>query len=317
MRRIVWRRVVWKKNENWDGSSNCPANRAAATIGMTPRALVSEITDRLSSWSDTPALDASVLLADVIQKPRTWVMAHPEVTLTGEQQNQLDDSLARLERGESFPYVLGHWEFFGMDFEISPDVLIPRPETEILVERAIAWLRESPMRRTVADVGAGSGVIAVTIAMNVPDANILATDISGEALEIAKKNAEKFNVDHRINFVHCDLLPPKPASLPMGQHLDLICANLPYIPTETLRGLPIYGREPTLALDGGEDGLDLIRRLLYRGPEWLAPNGMMLLEIEATRGSQALDLANALFSHATIHLHKDLAGQDRLLEILL
>src|SRR5687768_3467087 len=147
---------------------------------MTPRALVSEITDRLTSLSDTPALDASVLLADVIRKPRTWVMAHPEVTLTGEQQNQLDDSLRRLERGESFPYVLGHWEFFGMDFEISPDVLIPRPETEILVERAIAWLRESPVRRTVADVGAGSGVIAVAIAMNVPDANILATDISRE-----------------------------------------------------------------------------------------------------------------------------------------
>lgn len=276
---------------------------------------LSQITDRLTSLSDTPALDASVLLAHVIRKPRTWVMAHPEVTLTGEQQKQLDDSLARLERGESFPYVLGHWEFFGTDFDITPDVLIPRPETETLVERAVAWLSESPVRRTVADVGTGSGVIAVSIAVNAPEATILATDISREALEVAKKNAEKFDVDHRIDFVHCDLLPPKPASFPMEQHLDLICANLPYIPTDTLRNLPVFGREPTLALDGGEDGLDLIRRLLHTGPEWLVPNGMLLLEIEATQGSRALGLAYDLFSQATIQLHKDLAGQDRLLEI--
>ena len=277
--------------------------------------LLSKITDRLTSFSDTPALDASVLLAHIIDKPRTWVMAHPEVALTRRQQKQLDDSLARLELGESFPYVLGHWEFFGMDFDITPDVLIPRPETELLVERAIAWLRESPVRRTVADVGTGSGVIAVSIAVNVPDANILATDISRDTLDVAKKNAKKFGVDRHIEFIQCDLLPAMPDLFSTEQHIDLICANLPYIPTGTLRNLPVYGREPTLALDGGDDGLELIRRLLHIAPEWLAPNGMMLLEIESTRGIQALNLACDLFSQATIHLHKDLAGQDRLLEI--
>lgn len=279
--------------------------------------LLSEITDRLTPLSDTPALDASVLLAHIVNKPRTWVMAHSELTLTTEQQKQLDDSLIRLGRGESFPYVLGHWEFFGMDFDITPDVLIPRPETELLVERAIAWLQESPVRRTVADVGTGSGVIAVSIAVNVPDAVILATDISADALTVAKKNAKKFDVEHRIEFVQCDLLPSKPELFTTEQHLDLICANLPYIPTGTLRDLPVYGREPSLALDGGEDGLDLIRRLLNIGPEWLAPNGMILLEIESTRGIQALNFACDLFSEATIHLHQDLAGQDRLLEIML
>jgi release factor glutamine methyltransferase len=185
----------------------------------------------------------------------------------------------------------------------------------LLVEKAIAWLEESPVRRTVADIGTGSGVIAISVAVNIPDANILATDISREALDVAKKNAEKFDVDHRIEFVQCDLLPPRPALFTTEQHLDLICANLPYIPTDTLRDLPVYGREPTLALDGGEDGLNLIRRLLSTAPEWLAPNGMMLLEIESTRGIQALNLACDLFSEATIHLHQDLAGQDRLLEI--
>jgi release factor glutamine methyltransferase len=279
--------------------------------------LFSNITDRLTGLSDTPALDASVLIAHLINKPRTWVMAHPELRLTAEQHQQLDDSLTRLERGESFPYVLGHWEFFGMDFDITPYVLIPRPETELLVEKAIAWLQVSPVRRTIADVGTGSGVIAVSIAVNVPDANIIATDISVNALDVAKKNARKFDVEHRIEFIQCDLLPPIPDFFSTEQHLDLICANLPYIPTDTLRGLPVFGREPTLALDGGEDGLALIRRLLSIGPEWLAPNGMMLLEIESTRGIQALNLACDLFSEATIHLHQDLAGQDRLLEITL
>ena len=279
--------------------------------------LLSDIATQLTPISDTPALDASVLVAHILNKPRTWVMAHPELDLTSEQLKNLDDSLTRLERGESFPYVLGHWEFFGLDFDITPDVLIPRPETELLVEKAIAGLQESPVRRTIADVGTGSGAIAVTIAVNVPDTRILATDISHKALEVAQKNAIKFEVNRQIDFLQCDLLPPHIASLPTEHHFDLICANLPYIPTSTLRKLPVFGREPTLALDGGEDGLELIRRLLNIALEWLAPNGMILLEIESTRGVQALNMAGDLFSEASIHLHQDLAGQDRLLEILI
>jgi len=273
------------------------------------------VTDRLTPLSDTPALDASVLLAHIVGRPRTWVMSHPELHLTTEQQRRLDDSLRRLEGGEAFPYVLGHWEFLGMEFDITPEVLIPRPETELLVERAVAWLGESPVRRTVADVGTGSGVIAISIAVNVPDAHLLATDISYGALEVARQNAIKFDALHRIDFVQCDLLPGHIDSLPTEHHFDLICANLPYIPTETLHSLPVYQREPALALDGGKDGLTLIRRLLQIGPKWLAPNGMMLLEVESTLGIQALNFACDLFSEAAIHLHQDLAGQDRLLEI--
>ena len=279
--------------------------------------LLSAITDRLASISDTPNLDASVLIAHIINKPRTWVMAHPELTLTVEQQDQMNESLTRLELGESFPYVLGHWEFFGMELNITPDVLIPRPETELLVEKAIAWLQESNVRRTVADVGTGSGAIAVSIAVNVPDAHILATDISRVALEVARDNARKHKVQTRIDFVQCDILPPHPDPLSTEQHFDLICANLPYIPTETLHALPIYGREPTVALDGGGDGLDLFRKLMKIAPEWLAPNSLILLEIEATRGIQALNLACDMFSQAEIHLHQDLTGRDRLLEIRL
>jgi release factor glutamine methyltransferase len=277
--------------------------------------LLSDITDRLASISDTPALDASVLIAHIIDKPRTWVMAHSELTLTNEQQSQLDDALAQLKKGMPLPYVLGCWEFFGMEFDITPDVLIPRPETELLVEKAIIWMQESKVRRTVADVGTGSGIIAASIAMNIPNAQILATDISPQALAVAKNNARKFNVADRINFVRCDILPPHPKSLSTEEHFDLLCANLPYIPTETLHNLPIYGREPTLALDGGADGLDLFRKLMSVAPEWMAPNSLILLEIEATLGVQALNLACDMFSRAEIHLHKDLTGRDRLLEI--
>jgi release factor glutamine methyltransferase len=277
--------------------------------------LHSDITTRLASISDTPDLDASVLIAHVLNKPRTWVMAHPELTLTTEQQKQLSESLTRLENGEPFPYLLGHWEFFSLDFDVTPDVLIPRPETELLVEKAIVWLQESPVRRTIADIGTGSGVIAVSMAVKVPDTDILATDISAKALKVAKRNAENLGVSNNIEFIECDLLPDKDTFINNHLPFDLICANLPYIPTQTLSRLPVFGREPTVALDGGADGLDLFRRLLNIAPDWLAPNALILLEIEATLGIHVLNLAYDMFGQAEIHLHQDLTGRDRLLEI--
>jgi release factor glutamine methyltransferase len=280
-------------------------------------ALLAQVVSQLSTVSDTPELDARVLLANILDKPRTWIEAHPETLLTRTQLATVKKAVSRLEAGEPLPYVLGRWEFFGLDLEITSDVLIPRPETELLVERAIKWLQAAPERRTVADVGTGSGCIAVAITKNIYDAKIMATDISRPALEIAHRNARRHNVAKRIDFVQCDLLPPHPDPFPTDLHFDLICANLPYIPTQTLQGLSVYGREPTLALDGGVDGLDIVRHLLRIAPEWLAPNGMILLEIEASQGMSALSLAYDAFDSAEFHLHQDLAGHDRLLEILL
>ncbi len=277
--------------------------------------LLSRISNRLASISDTPALDASVLLAHIVDKPRSWVMAHPELTITTDQQTQLDDSLARLENGEPFPYVLGTWEFFGLEFEITPDVLIPRPETELLVEKAIVWLQQNPSNRNIADVGTGSGAIAVSLAVNIPDANILATDISPNALQVAKRNAEKFTATSRIAFIECDLLPGQSSIENRQSKIDLLCSNLPYIPTDTLRNLPIYNREPTIALDGGSGGFTSIERLMQIAPAYLAPNALLLFEIEATLGNQAAELAKKYFPTARIKLHKDLAQRDRLLEV--
>ncbi|MEB2334057.1 MAG: peptide chain release factor N(5)-glutamine methyltransferase [Anaerolineaceae bacterium] len=288
---------------------------------MPNRDSLTEITSRLASVSDTPALDASVLLARIVERPRSWILAHPELTLTDEQQTQLQSSLARLENGEPFPYVLGRWEFFGLEFEITPDVLIPRPETELLVEKAIAFLQKNPSQTNVADIGTGSGAITVSIAVNVPNANILAADISAKALQVAKQNAEKHNASERIEFVECDLLPESKVESQMSDHrsstFDLVCSNLPYIPTNTLKHLPVYQREPTLALDGGEDGLDTFRKLLSIVPDRLAPNALILLEIESTLGEQTTQLARQHFQNAQIKLHQDLTGRDRLLEIQL
>jgi release factor glutamine methyltransferase len=264
---------------------------------------------QLESCSESPALDAQVILAHILAKPRSWVMAHPDHELTVEQQDVLKSSTSRLVNGEPLPYIIGHWEFFGLDFEVTPDVLIPRPETELLVEIALAWLEQRPGARSVIDVGTGTGCIGISLASRIHDLQVVSTDISPSALEVAKRNAKKLAVSNQIDFHCCDLFPPAERSF------DLIAANLPYIPTGKLKALPIYGKEPTLALDGGHDGLDLQRRLITLAPKVILPGGLILLEIESSKAKETLSIAYDIFSRSSIHLHRDLAGQDRLVEI--
>lgn len=279
--------------------------------------MLTYISERLPG--DTPDLDGQVLLAHLIGKPRTWLAAHPEMALLDSQKAAIEKAVSRLEDGESLPYILGHWEFFGLNFDITPDVLIPRPETELMVEQAILWLQSRPMTNLTslraADVGTGSGCIAISLAHHIPDLRVLATDLSLPALKVARGNAFLHRVADRVDFAQCDLLPPHPTPLPTESHFDVICANLPYIPTETLEHLPLFGREPTLALNGGSDGLDPIRHLLKIAPEWLTPDGLILLEIEAGQGMAAVSLAYDSFERATINLRRDLAGKERMVAI--
>ncbi|MBM3151576.1 MAG: peptide chain release factor N(5)-glutamine methyltransferase [Chloroflexi bacterium] len=271
---------------------------------------LAEVASRLRVVTGTPGLDSAVLLAEVLEQPRSWALAHPDVDLSPPQQAAVMEAVARLEAGEPLPYVLGHWEFHGLDFIVTPQALIPRPETELLVEAALAWLERHPQRRRGLDVGTGSGCIALTLAHNIQDLQMVATDISPAALEVAARNAARLALTERVGFERCDLLPP-PGSPPF----DLVTANLPYIPTAELHRLPVYGREPSLALDGGVDGLDLIRRLLAGAPDLLPRGGLALLEIEASQGLAALSLAYDAFSEARISLRQDLAGRDRLVRI--
>jgi release factor glutamine methyltransferase len=276
---------------------------------VTYREAIAHARARLAGLTDTPGLDASVLLADITGKSKTHLLAHPEEALDEAQSGVLHAALNELENGIPLPYVLGEWEFYGLSFKLTQNVLIPRPETELLVETAVEWLKAHPHKRRIAEVGAGSGCISIALAVNCPKVEITATEISPFALRVAEVNACIHEVDDRINFIEKDLLTD------LDTPFDLILANLPYIPSGTLKGLPVYLKEPILALDGGPDGLDLIRGLLAQAPPLLIPGGLMLLEIEAGQGEQGRELARAAFPQAEISVRRDLAGRHRLLSI--
>ncbi len=276
---------------------------------MRAPSLIEGIKARLASLSETAGLDAQVLLAHVIGSSRAWVLAHPEARLTEQQSATMERLLARLEQGEPLPYVLGSWEFYGLAFAVSPAALIPRPETELMVEAALDWLRNRPGRRLAAEVGTGSGCVAVALAKNCLDVRVIASDLSWDALELAQQNVSRHGVMDRVGLVQADLLAPS------ARRYDLICANLPYIPSDQLRSLRVSRWEPRQALDGGEDGLAQIRRLLRQAPEMLAGGGLALLEIEERQGERAEALARRAFPEAEVRLLKDLAGRDRSLRI--
>ena len=267
--------------------------------------------DALAAHSETAALDAQTLLAAITRRGRAWLLAHPEARLTPRQHRRLLRACTRLAQGEPLPYVLGRWHFYGREFAVTPAVLIPRPETETLVEHALAWLRVHPHRPRVADVGTGSGVLAITLAAENPTVRLTATDISPAALEVARRNARRHAVADRIAFVETDLLAA------LTGPFDLIVANLPYIPTAELAGLPVVRHEPRQALDGGADGLAVLRRLLAQAQTRLAPGGALLLEIAADQGQAARAAAREAFPAAEIALYPDLAGRDRVLAVAL
>ena len=258
---------------------------------------------------EQPYQAALILLAHVLQKTKTWVLAHPETHLNPDQKTQLEALVQRLQAGEPLPYLTGKQAFFGLDFAVSPAVLIPRPETELLVEEALNWLDGHPGATRALDVGTGSGCIAGSLATRKPWLSINATDLSAEALKLAEQNAETNHVRDQIMFEQADLMPS------VDQSFDLVCANLPYIPTNKLEEVNTLGFEPTLALDGGVDGLRLIRRLLELLPSRINAPALILLETEATLGAETLALANQTFPRADVRLLPDLAGRDRLVRI--
>lgn len=276
---------------------------------QTISSALAHLRQQIAGLTETPGLDAQVLLAFACKKDRSWILAHPEHELNPEEMLKLAEAMARIYAGVPLPYVIGEWEFYQLLFKVTPDVLIPRPETELLVETAIRWLENNPQRTRVAEAGTGSGCIAVSIAVNIPAAQITAIDISRDALIVAEKNATMHQVAGQIHFQENDLLSGVPGPF------DLICANLPYIPSALLRRLPVYLREPTLALEGGEDGLEIIARLMEQIACKLAPGGLALLEIEAGQPNQAKALAERFFPPTTISTQLDLAGRHRLLII--
>ena len=262
---------------------------------------------------DEARLNAELLLAYTLGLDRAAILAQPDRQLTPKELTRFRDLAARRVAREPLPYITGHREFFGLDFVVDARVLIPRPETELLVEHALRIARPLPRLLEIADVGAGSGAIAVTLAVHLPHATVYALDASAGALAVTAENARRHNVASRVHCRQGDLLTPLPGPV------DLIAANLPYVTTgEWTDLLPeIRDNEPRAALDGGPDGLDAIRRLLATAVPHLRPGGVLLLEIGASQGSAVTSLARRCFPAADLQLHRDYAGLDRLVIVRL
>lgn len=290
----------------------------------TTRDLLGEGIQRLrAAGLATPRLDAELLFATAVGWDRTRVLAHPEAAVPAEAAAVFRATVARRTAGEPVAYIRRLRPFHGVSLHVDGRVLIPRPETEQLVDLGLAvvrtWLGGVPVRQggaplRLVDVGTGSGAIAIALAVALTgpgvefdQVRIDATDSSSDALDVARANAEELGVADRITFVAADLLPAR-----TEPRYDLVLANLPYIRTDELAGLPRETTfEPVGALDGGPDGLTVIGRLLDRLPEVLVPGGTALLEIGGEQGAAFMALAAERLPGWPVSVEADLAGSPR------
>jgi len=290
--------------------------------GNTVADTLASATLALQGYTDAPRLEAEVLLAHVLGCSRSDLYARPEEALYPHRARRFLRLLERRSCGEPLPYLTGHVEFFGLDFIVNRHVLIPRPETETLVEVTLLQLTRWSLHarhsagddRTlrqpvVVDVGTGCGCIAIALALRMPELPVYAVDASAKALRVARANAQRHGVADLIRFAQSDLLAavPKP--------VDLVVANPPYIAAAEWAALPPEVRiyEPRMALDGGPDGLRVIRKLLNEGRAALRAGGAMLMECGIGQASAVAALARQAFPAAVVSLHADLTGRDRVL----
>jgi len=254
-------------------------------------------------------LDAEILVAHVLQSSRERLHSHPDRQLTVAQRVRLRRLAGRRAARVPVPYLVGEREFYGHMLKVTPAVLIPRPSSELLVELAIDWLAAHPQARRVIDLGTGSGAVAISVAKAVPRVRIEARDVSARALRVADENVAHFRLRRRIATVKGDLLKGAAPA-------DLITANLPYIPEALRRIRPKeLEYEPALALDGGKDGLLLIRTALAQAPAVVRPGGLVLFECDPAQTRRIVRLAQGLWPSAQVSVHKDLAGLDRVVRI--
>jgi release factor glutamine methyltransferase len=273
---------------------------------------------RAAQVGETPSLDAQVLLGQVTGASRATTLAYPERALSAEQATRYAELIARRAAHEPVAYLTGHREFLGLDLLVDHRALIPRPETELLVEAALADLVERLARAPqspplVADIGVGSGAIPIALAVAEPRLpRLYASDISPDALALAGENAERLGVAARITFLQGDLLAPLP------EPVDVLTANLPYVaPDDPAVPRTVSAFEPALALYGADDGLGHIRRLLEQSPGYLRPGASLYLEFGFDQGAAVARLARAAFPGATLRLGPDYAGWDRYIAIRL
>jgi release factor glutamine methyltransferase len=259
-------------------------------------------------------LDAEVLLRHVLNMEKEQLYVNGDAPISAGQEAMFRDVLLQRSRREPVAYITGHKEFWSLDFFVTPAVLVPRPETELLVEVALQYVTQlasgSPLK--VLDVGAGCGAISVCLAKEQAAMEIVAVDISALALDVARVNAGRHGVVDRIRFLAGDLFAPVE---PLPETFDLIVSNPPYIRTGELSMLApeIREWEPTIALDGGPDGLDTYRRMIEEGHSYLTTGGSIVLEIGADMASAVADLFSRSGCYGPASVYQDYAGKDRVI----
>ena len=259
-------------------------HKMSASIGTA----LGEAARTLAANISEPRLDAGVLMSHVSGRDRAFLVAHPEATIAEHQLKQFEEFIARRAQGEPLQYITGHQEFFKLDFEVTPDVLIPRPETELIVEAALE-LVDTNAEFAFADLGTGSGCLAVSILHERRKTRSLAIDTSEQALRIAQRNAERHRVADRLRLVQSDLFEAVSAN----ETFDLIVSNPPYVSDDEMKTLQReVQREPRAALAGGSDGLILIRRLLLDAPGHLRPGGYLVFEFGINQDAVIRDLVD-------------------------
>jgi release factor glutamine methyltransferase len=261
----------------------------------------------------SPRLDAELILAHVLEKDRYFIYMNPGYRPGDDAERRFCDLLNQRVKGKPVQYIVGRQEFMGLDFLVNPSVLIPRPDTELLVESVLDWLKEYEKETTVvlADIGTGSGAIAVSMAYYSSNTRIIATDVSIEAIEVAEYNARKHGVEERIEFVQGDLFQPL-EKLNLQCRLDGIITNPPYITEEEMDNLQREVKvEPRLALYGGKDGLDFYRRIAVQAPAYLVPGGLLAMEIGYNQADSVAGIIKETGKFEPVKVLKDLEDRDR------
>ena len=255
-------------------------------------------------------LESELLLRDALRIGQVQLYQEPDRRLTPREEAGFWRLVERRLRGEPTAYITGRREFYGLSFSVDSSVLVPRPESELLVAEALRIACSRPVTR-VAEIGTGCGAIAITLALGLPEARIYATDISAPALKVARLNCQNHGVADRICLLAGDMLDPLPVPV------DLIVANLPYVPELEVSRLGLADFEPLLALDGGRDGLEKIGRLCSGVGDKLRPGGFLLLEMGQGQGRGVTALLRRLFPSAGMEVIPDLAGIDRVVVLSL
>lgn len=264
---------------------------------------------------DTARLDAQVILAHALEVDRSWLFAHFEHVLTASQAEYFTELIARRVAYEPTAYLVGRKEFYGIELAVDPRVLIPRPETEMLVDAALDVIAvRAPQPLVAADVGTGSGAVALAVALNAPGTRVYAIDVSADALAVAGANTARHDLHGQVKLLRGDLLAPLP------EPVDLVVANLPYVTNADYDylGQDVRGYEPRLALAAGPEGLDVIARLLPQLPAQMRPGGVAILEIGYNQGQLVLALIRRLLPAAReVELSQDYQGHDRMVTFML